>query len=261
MRWLLACLVLANLYVFALFQGWLAPWVGADREPQRLSGQRSPERLRVVPLQRLGPVQAPLPGTPEGGPGASPAAGSAPAPALTPAPAPTAPQAPSSAAGVVSAPLAPDAAVPSTEACVAFAGLDEQRAGRLREALQAGGARVASTRVELPSGYLVYAPPAPTRAEAQQRLGALLAAGQADVFVMQDGPLRFAVSVGLFRTEETARALVTRLQERGETGLQIAPRGPVTVRIRLQAHWPDAAAAAVAASIGRRFDATLRDCN
>lgn len=259
MRWLLACLVLANLYAFALFQDWLAPWVGADREPQRLSGQRSPERLRVVPLQRLGPVQAPAPGTPEGGPGVSSAAGSAPAP--MPAPAPTAPQPPSSAAGIVSAPLAPDAAVPSTEVCVAFGGLDEQRASRLREALQAGGARVTTTRVELPSGYLVYAPPAPTRAEAQQRLGALLAAGQADVFVVQDGPLRFAVSVGLFRSEETARALVTRLQERGETGLQIAPRGPVTVRVRLQAHWPDAAAAAVAASIGRRFDATLRDCN
>ncbi len=242
MRWLLALLVLANLFTFALFQGWLSPWVRGDREPQRVSAQRSPERLRVVPLDRLGPARSPQPSR-----------------ALQPASAPPGPGVASEAA---SAAFAPDAgATPDAEVCVAFVMLDEQRAGRLREALQAAGAQVASTRIEQPSSYLVYAPPAFTRAEAQQRLAALRAAGQGDAFVMQDGPLRLAISVGLFRTEESARTLVTQLQERGETGLQIAPRGPVTVRTRLQARWPDAAAAAASAAIGSRFDAVPRDCD
>lgn len=282
MRWLLALLVLANLFTFALFQGWLSPWVRGDREPQRSAEQRSAERLRIVPLRRLGPVQEPVPGAPAGASGASsavepaptvpqspsaPRSPSAPQPVSQPqpeaAPQPGAalPQGPGVAAGTASAPLAPGAAAASSgEICVAFAALEERRAGRLREALQAAGARVASTRIEQPSGYLVYAPPAPTRADAQQRLAALREAGQSDVFVVQDGPLRLGISVGLFHSEEVARALVARLQERGEAGLQIAPRGPVTVRIRLQARWPDAASAAAAAAIGSRFDAAPRDC-
>ncbi|MCZ7560916.1 MAG: SPOR domain-containing protein [Burkholderiaceae bacterium] len=184
-----------------------------------------------------------------------------PQPGAAPQPGPGLPQGPGAAAGRISSPFAPGVTALPAEVCVAFAALDEQRAGRLREALQAAGARVVSTRVEQPSGYLVYVPPPPTRADAQQRLAALRAAGQADVFVVQDGPLRLAISVGLFRSEETARALVTRLQQRGETGLQIAPHGPVSVRIRLQAHWPDAASAAAAGPIGSRFDAAPRDCD
>lgn len=282
MRWLLASLVLANLFTFALFQGWLSPWIRGDREPHRLAEQRSPDRLRVVPLERLGPAQARVPGTPAGASGTSSAVEPAPAfpqspsapqspsvpqplsppqPGAAPQPGPGLPQGPGAAAGRISSPFAPGVTVLPGEVCVAFAALDEQRAGRLREALQAAGARVVSTRIEQPSGYLVYVPPAPTRADAQQRLAALRAAGQADVFVVQDGPLRLAISVGLFRSEETARALVTRLQQRGETGLQIAPRGPVNVRIRLQAHWPDAASAAAAGPIGSRFDAAPRDCD
>lgn len=37
MRWLLTLLVLANLFTFAMFQGWLSPWIRGDREPQRLA--------------------------------------------------------------------------------------------------------------------------------------------------------------------------------------------------------------------------------
>ncbi|GMV01439.1 MAG: SPOR domain-containing protein [Burkholderiaceae bacterium] len=246
MRWLLTLLVLANLFTFAMFQGWLSPWIRGDREPQRLAEQRSPERLRVVPLQRLR---------------SAPAAPVVPLAAVVPEPSPALSQRPGAASMAASTALAQGAAEAApAETCVAFGALDEQRAGRLREALQAAGARVVSTRIEQASSYLVYAPPAPTRADTQQQMAALRAAGQSDIFVIQDGPLRQAISVGLFRSEETARALVVQLQERGETGLQIASRGPVTSRVRLQARWPDAAAAAAAAAVGRRFDATPRDC-
>ena len=71
MRWLLVLLLVVNAFVFAMFQGWLSPWVRGDREPQRLTDQRNAERPRVVPLGRLGgaasrapaatPPPAPLP--------------------------------------------------------------------------------------------------------------------------------------------------------------------------------------------------------
>lgn len=254
MRGLLALLIVANLLAFAVFQGWLSPWFHAEREPQRLVEQRSPERLRVVPLQRLRPApgSSPAPSAPSAP--ASPAA-SQPSPAPAPGPAPGTVAAASSVALVPGA-----AAAPPAEVCVAFVTSDEQRGTRLREALEAGGARVVATRFEQPSAYLVYAPPAPTRADAQLRLAELRAAGQDDVFVIQDGSLRFAISVGLFRSEEVARALVMRLRERGQTDLRIKDHGPVTSRLQLQARWPDAAAASAAAAIGRRFDLTPRDC-
>ena len=264
MRWLLVLLVVANLFAYALFQGWLSPWIRGDREPQRLVEQRNPDRLRVVPLERLGAPQPTRSPTAPNGASSRPV----PAPASTPpAPsnaaqgptssfAPAAPSAPTLAEATASA-----AASRAAGACVAFAALDEQRAIRLAEVLESAGARVESTRVELAASYLVYAPPAATPADAQRRLAALRRAGQADVYVMQEGPQRLGIAVGLFRSEEMARALIARLETAGETGLRIAPRGAVTPRVRLQARWPDAAGVGAVATIASRFDATPRECD
>lgn len=264
MRWLLALLVVANLFAYALFQGWLSPWIRGDREPQRLVEQRNPDRLRVVPLERLGPPQ------PTRSPTAPNGASSRPAPtplSAPPAPSNAAPGAASLLAPAVSSEptlaeaTPPAAASRAAGACVAFAALDEQRATRLAEALGSAGARIESTRAEQAASYLVYVPPAATPADAQRRLAALRRAGQADVYLMQEGPQRLGIAVGLFRSEEMARALIARLESAGETGLRIAPRGTVTPRVRLQARWPDAAGASAAATIASRFDATPRDCD
>lgn len=266
MRWLLALLVVANLFAYALFQGWLSPWIRGDREPQRLAEQRNPDRLRVVPLERLGAPQ------PTRSPTAPNAASSRPVPAppsALPAPGPSngAPGPASSfAPAAPSVPTLAEATQPATAsraagACVAFAALDEQRAIRLAEALESAGAHVDATRVEQAASYLVYVPPAATPADVQRRLAALRRAGQADVYVMQEGPQRLGIAVALFRSEETARALVARLESAGETGLRIAPRGAVTSRVRLRARWPDAAGAGAGATIASRFDATPRDCD
>lgn len=224
MRWLLALMVLANLFVFALFQGWLSPWVRSDREPQRLVDQRNPDRIRVVPLERLGGASRAEPLPPN-----------------------------------ASALVRPSSSSPA-EACFAYGPLDEPRANRLREALESAGARVESTRTEQAAGYLVYVPAAGTPAEVQQRLTELRRIGQSDAFVIQEGSLRMGISVGLFRSEEMARALVARLDSLADTGARIAPRGAVTVSVRLQARWNDASAAD-AAAISSRYGAQARSCN
>ncbi|MCL4184300.1 MAG: hypothetical protein KJ011_12725 [Burkholderiaceae bacterium] len=265
MRWILSSLVVANVFAFALLQDWLSPWLAGDREPRRVVQQRDPDRLRVVPLERLGSAPA------------RPSAGQARAPAraasASPAPATVPPAQPSPDASTASPPLpeapveeaavesAGDAVALAADAvCTAFGPLDEPRAHRLRAALEAAGARVEATRIEQAANYFVYVPPADTLAEAQRRLAELHRIGQDDAFLMQEGALRLGISVGLYRSQDMARALVARLESLGQTGLRIVPRGAVTIRMRLQAHWPDRGAAAAAAAIAGRFEAPAREC-
>ena len=53
MRALLAVLVLANLLALAWWQGWLAAWSPSAGTADGRPAEIAPERLRVVPLERL----------------------------------------------------------------------------------------------------------------------------------------------------------------------------------------------------------------
>ena len=50
MRLIVPALLVANVLAFAWWQGWLDPWVGAKREPERLARQIEPQVLRIVPM-------------------------------------------------------------------------------------------------------------------------------------------------------------------------------------------------------------------
>jgi hypothetical protein len=190
-------------------------------------------------------------------PPAAPAASAA--PPTAPAAPSTAPAAPSTAPAAPPDPSAASAGV-APVACRAFPPLDEDRAAALRGALEQSGATVNERRIEQGASYLVYLPPADSAAQAQQRLAELRRIGRDDAFVIQDGPMRLAISLGLFRFESAARAMVDQLVRAGETRAQIAPRPPIQVRIALQARWPQAEAPAIASMLGAQFDAPARDC-
>ena len=59
MKYLIGALVVANLLCFAWFNGWMAPLGGDPREPGRMTGQIEPQRLRIVPSDRLPPDTPP----------------------------------------------------------------------------------------------------------------------------------------------------------------------------------------------------------
>ncbi|MBN9463004.1 MAG: SPOR domain-containing protein [Burkholderiales bacterium] len=252
-RWLLVVLVLANVGMWAWTHGWLAPWLQADREPRRLERQIDADRLRVVPpaSPEAAPSAAATPAS--SSTGSSFLGSSSPAPASSASP--SFPPASSSSASASTSPAKADRTV-----CTAFAPLDEERARRLQSALEAAGAEIEATRSEQGASYLVYLPPAPTAAEAQRRLAELRRIGRSDVFLIPDGPYRQAISLGIFRYEEAARALVARLAALGEPGALVAPRAPFTVRVHLQARWRDAAGAGTAGTLAAQFDAPVRDC-
>ncbi len=212
-----------------------------------------PQSPRIAPSSQgtTGQPQVPLPV-----PAAPPTPEAAPAaPASTPAlPVPDAPPEPASDVSTISPPVAP-------VVCRAFAPIDEERALALRDALEQSGARVDEQRIEQGASYLVYLPPAASVDEAQQNLLDARRIGRDDAFVIQDGTLRLAVSLGLFRFESTARVMVEQLVRAGETRALVAPRPPITVRIALQASWAQAGGAELAAMLGSQFDAAVRDCS
>jgi len=300
MRWVLSLLVVANVFAFAMLHDWLPPWLAGDREPRRLAQQIDADRLRIVPPERLGaPPARPSAGRPQPSTGqrsasqrsasqpaagqpvanagrSAPTAAAAVTPPLEPSPGASPSQSidkPLQAASGVSGgvPARENEAAPepagdvlaqaTDSVCTAFGPLDEARANRLRAALEAAGARVEATRIEQAANYFVYAPPAESLADAQRRLEELRRIGHDDAFLMQEGALRLGVSIGLYRSQDMARALVARLEGLGQTDLRIVPRGAITIRVQLQAHWPDQAAAAAASAIAGRFDLQTRECS
>src|SRR5690606_11608586 len=171
MRALLPILVLANGLMFAWWQGWL------ERGPMAALVEQSPERIRVVPIERLG----------------APAATSVP-PVASPEPAPTAsvgvPASGTSSdrwSGADAAPV--DAQTERGGVCRAVSVASETAARSLAASRAQAGARVDTLAPPAPSSYLVYLPPAASREEAQRSVAALRQAGVDDVFLMQEGPL------------------------------------------------------------------------
>lgn len=239
MRWVLGLLLVANLAMFGWWQGWFG---GRNPAPP---AEASPALLRVVPIDRLG------------GPfsGSVPPASSTSVPASTPnSPA----QSSTSPAQSPTLPL-PSPAAAVEPSCREFAIAGDERARALRNALADSGARVEMQRGEAPSSFLVYLPPAASLADAQRQVAALRQAGIDDVFLMQEGPLRLGVSVGVFSREEGARAVSARVSALGYE-VRIAPRPLGAGGWRLTARWNDAATAARGASAAAPFAAESRPC-
>jgi len=288
MRRLLLTLVLANVLVF----GWARGWFGGAGGSPGIGPEENAHRLRPVPLSRLVVTEHPAAATDPAPPSRTQTPEQAPT-----APPPPQPQAPTPQSTTIeprspqvlpagpearepaparsadtAAPVSPETQAESaTEVfatspavasivCRAFAPIDEERALALREALEQSGARVDAQRIEQGASYLVYLPPAASVDEAQQNLLDARRIGRDDAFVIQDGPLQLAVSLGLFRFESTARVMVEQLVRAGETRALVAPRPPIQVRIALQASWSAPGAAELASMLGAQFDASVRDC-
>ena len=79
------------------------------------------------------------------------------------------------------------------------------------------------------SGWRVFAPPLPSRAEAQALADRMTAAGFEDLLVMADGSEANAIALGRYRSEVAARRRQTALQAAGFTA-QVAPLGDVATQ-------------------------------
>jgi len=179
MRALFLLLVLANLLFFA-YAHVTREGAGAENQIEQL--QIAPEKIKL--LKAAGQ--------------AAPDKPKAPGKAIPPAPPRTASAVPAACMewGIFAGPGV-------TRAEAALAKL-ELPAGQIERTVTDGG------------GYWVYMPPLKTKAEADRKVAELKALGVTEFFLVQDaGQWRNAISLGIFRTEETAQAFLAKLKERG----------------------------------------------
>ena len=86
------------------------------------------------------------------------------------------------------------------------------------------GRLLTQRRIDTSTGYWVYLSPFATRSAADKRASELRAGGVKDVFVVDGGAQRFALSLGSFRTEDAANAHLADMTKQGIAGAKVGPR-------------------------------------
>jgi hypothetical protein len=226
MRLLFLLLLAANLAFFAWIRFLAAPDPAVDRQP--LSQQLDPGKLRIVPASEL--AKAPPP------PAAPPPAKPKPAPPLPPPPI----------------------------ACLewgSFSPADATRAAQRLEPL-ALGARLAQVRGEETAGWWVHIPPQGNRAGALRKAAELKKLGIGDYFVVQEeGRWRWALSLGVFRAEDAAKAHLEALRAQGVRSAVLGQRETRVPKVWFQVRGVEPALQARLQELAREFEgATLHEC-
>jgi hypothetical protein len=159
---------------------------------------------------------------------------------------------------------APSAAVASAMKCVEWGSFTVTDAPRAEKALEplALGPRLGQRRTEESAGWWVFIPPQGSRAAAIKKAQELKALAVTDYFIVQDeGPHRWALSLGVFRTEEAAQSRLTVLRGQGVRSAQVGARETVVPKVWLQVKGVDTALEARLRELAREIDGSeLRTC-
>lgn len=214
MRALVFLLVAANLVFFAWTQGYL----GSRESPDavRLTQQLEADKLTV--LSRNDP------------------------PAARPEPA-----APRNEAAV-------DKPATVADRCVAWPGLAESAAAEIETLLAEKFAALRRVRHVVPeaASWWVFIPPQANKAEADKKASELKKLGVPEFFIVQDaGPNRFAISLGIFSSEQAANDRLEVLKGKGVRSAKAGRRGegkPAQIAIEATGPEPVANAAVEAAA-------------
>jgi len=157
---------------------------------------------------------------------------------------------------------APQAQSPG--ACIEWGGFALAEAPRAEQALEplALGARLAQRRSEETAGWWVFVPPQPSRAAALKKAAELKSLGVDDFFVIQDeGKTRWAISLGIFSSEDAARSRLEALRAKGVRSAQTGARETQVAKTWFQLRGAEAAQLARLRETAQAFPGTdLRDC-
>lgn len=199
LKFLFWILLSFNVALFAYGRGYLGNFKGNEREPARMKNQVNADKLKLVPASQattLKPVQ------PE------------------PAPAPV---------------LEPVAAAPALLACIEVGALGAADARRFDNRIAALGplkpVRQNVTSAEVGS-YMVHIPPQATRAAADSKAEELKNLGVTNYYVIGDNtPMKWAISLGVFKSENAAKTLLAALNKQGVQGARISGRATQVTRV------------------------------
>ncbi|MBC7502745.1 MAG: SPOR domain-containing protein [Herminiimonas sp.] len=216
-------LLLANGALFAFDHGLLGSYASGGREPARLLNQLNADKIRPI--------------------------------APTPTP-------PAAAALLPVLPVATSA--PQRFDCTEIGNFDLADAKRFEARWVASGADVSLTSrsVKDVARHMVYIPPQGDKESADRKAGELRGLGLTDFYVIQENSdLRWGISLGIFRTEESARTHLASLTARGVRSARLGTYGAVTNRVAFQLRNIDLATKSSLASIKADFPRQdVRDC-
>lgn len=224
--WLLAGV---NLLVLAIGQGYLGSFRTETREPARLKNQLQANKLSLLTQEQA-----------------------------------TAPAAPPAAEEAVPAAAAP--APPPSYACTEvgnFLLADGRRFEAQVTALDLGDRQsrrnVAGQDI---SSYMVYIPPQGSKEGADRKAGELKQLGVTNYFIINEGsPLRWGISLGVFKSENSAQSQLASLNKQGVHSARVAPRYSASKQLAYQFRDLDAATRARLAEITKQFEEQeLRSC-
>lgn len=152
----------------------------------------------------------------------------------------------------------------AAKACVEWGGFAVAEAPRGEQALAALalGDRVAQNRTEETAGWWVFIPPQGSRAGALKKTGELKGLGIGEFFIVQEeGKMQWAISLGVFSTEEAAKNRLEALRAKGVRSAQTGERETHVTKVWFQVRGADAAQQAKLRDIVQGFPGTeLRDC-
>ncbi|WP_431478004.1 SPOR domain-containing protein [Massilia eburnea] len=188
LKLIFALLLVANAALFAYGEGYLGQFSGNEHEPARLHRQQNVDKLQLISAGKAESAVA----------------------ALAPPP-----------------PVPRDE--PATNACLEVGNfaLDEARKFENRlSPLELGDRQqrrnVAEQEV---SSFIVHIPPQASRAAAEKKADELRELGVTNFFILNDSsPLKWGISLGVFRTEAAAQAQLAALVKQGVQSARVAPR-------------------------------------
>jgi len=192
--------LLVNLALFAYIQ-----WGGSlTRDANNLLPPLNPEQIKLLGFSPAAPSSAAVS-----------------APAVAAASAPEVPQPALAGAGAVPASAA------STTTCMEwgeFSGTDLARANEELAGLKLGS-KLTQREIEHSIGYWVYIPPRKTPAEVNTKISQLKELGVSEYFVVQEkGQWQYAISLGVFKTEDVANKFLAHLKAKGVRSAIIGER-------------------------------------
>jgi pyruvate/2-oxoglutarate dehydrogenase complex dihydrolipoamide acyltransferase (E2) component len=240
-------LLFLNAALFAYAQGLLGTSKSTEHEPARLKRQFNTAKMTLLTREQAD--AAAKAAAPPGGEAAADAANAASAAASAPATA-------------VAAAPAPAPAF----ACTEIGPLDATDARRFEARLAALdlGDRQSRQTVQAQdvTSWLVHIPSQGSKEAADKKAAELRNLGVENFYIMQgDSPLKYAISLGVFKTESGAQALLAQLGKQGVHTARIAPRGPQTVHYIYRVRGLDAATRKRIEGYAERYEgAEIKSC-
>ncbi|MGV3498574.1 MAG: SPOR domain-containing protein [Hydrogenophaga sp.] len=245
LRWLVIALVVANAVYYAGTHGHLAglgwPAAGESREPQRLTQQIEPQRLRLLNGPQGAEPVSPATGRPGPKAASTPTnPSSAGQPSPSPAASPQGSSAPASTPGSPAVPAAPTLpATPPTEAataCWQAGGFTEEQAELLRAELRLLGLASSAwqlSEVRSPGRWIVYMGRYDSAEQAARKKAELRALGIEFRDVGTPG-LTPGIAVGTFSSEQAARDGLQQAERRGVRTARVVQERAESVSFNLR---------------------------